>query len=250
MITITDPRATGQTPFPIEAMPLKITTADPKQLQRMVPGLPPEAIDELAGKARQVTYRPEEPVMGERDRWSPALVAEGTLRLAIRSRDGREATVRIFGRGVFLGLVAMFNPEYSNAFHERSIFAVTRTSLIFFDSPTVMRLAQKHGPFAVHLLRGTVEWGGSAIDAVGRYAFQSVRERLAGHLVCTATEDADGRLVTAATQQQLANAIGSVREVVARTLHELREDGLVDVSRAKVTLLDRERLARDARRVT
>jgi len=48
------------------------------------------------------------------------------------------------------------------------------------------------------------------------------------------------------TQQQLADAVGSVREVVARTLRELRMDGLISVGRARITILDPKRLAGEA----
>ena len=51
-------------------------------------------------------------------------------------------------------------------------------------------------------------------------------------------------------QQELADAIGSVREVVARTLHDLRVSGTITVSMAKVTILDRERLTQIAHLVT
>jgi CRP/FNR family transcriptional regulator, cyclic AMP receptor protein len=231
-------------------MPLRITEPDRKQLQRLLPGLPPEAVEELAAKARQVTFRAGETIMGERGRWSPAVITDGLVRLTIRSRDGREATLRLSGRGVIVGLVGMFDPDYSNDLHERSMVAVERSTLVFLDSPSLMRMCQRYSGFTLHLLRQTVEWGGALVDAAGQFAFMSVRQRLAGHLLGLASEDAEGRLVASATQQQLANAIGSVREVVARTLHEFREDGLVDVSRARVTVLDRKALARDAYHVT
>jgi len=49
--------------------------------------------------------------------------------------------------------------------------------------------------------------------------------------------------VAMVTQQQLADAVGSVREVVARTLHHLRADGLISVGRATVTVVDRDGLS-------
>ena len=67
---------------------------------------------------------------------------------------------------------------------------------------------------------------------------------VAGYLLSVATPDPSGTLVAPITQQQLANAIGSVREVVARTLHDLRSDGLVSASRARVSILDRDGLMR------
>jgi CRP/FNR family transcriptional regulator len=231
-------------------MPLRITNPDDKQLQRLLPGLPPAAVAELATTARQVTYRAGETIMGERERWSPAVVAEGTVRLSIRAQDGREATLRLIGRGVTVGLVAMFQPDYSPVVHDRSMVAVEKSTLVFFDSQTLMRLCHQHSDFVLYLLRQTVEWGGALTDAAAQFAFMSVRQRAAGYLLSVATREPAGGLVAPITQQQLANAIGSVREVVARTLHDLRSDGLVSVSRARVAILDRDGLLRTAFDVT
>ena len=231
-------------------MPLRITSPDAKQLQRLLPGLPYEALEDLAASARQVTYRPGETIMGEHERWSPAVVAEGTLRLTIRSNDGREATLRLIGRGATLGLVALFQPDYAPVVHERSVVAVERSALVFFDSPTLMRMCRQHTEFVLYLLRQTVEWGAALIDAAGQFAFMSVRQRVAGYLLSVAAREPSGGLVAPITQQQLANGIGSVREVVARTLHDLRSDGLVSASRARVAILDRDGLMRIAFDVT
>jgi CRP/FNR family transcriptional regulator len=51
-----------------------------------------------------------------------------------------------------------------------------------------------------------------------------------------------------ASQQELADAIGSVREVVTRNLHQLHVEGLIDTSRDEVVLLDPERLTEEVRR--
>jgi CRP/FNR family transcriptional regulator len=50
-------------------------------------------------------------------------------------------------------------------------------------------------------------------------------------------------LVVHAGQHELADAIGSVREVVTRNLHQLNEEGLIDVSRDEVVILDPVALA-------
>jgi CRP/FNR family transcriptional regulator len=44
--------------------------------------------------------------------------------------------------------------------------------------------------------------------------------------------------VVHATQQELADAVGTVREVVTRTLRGLREEGKVETRRDEIILLD------------
>jgi CRP-like cAMP-binding protein len=79
-------------------------------------------------------------------------------------------------------------------------------------------------------------------------AFMSIRQRLVRQLLLLATPGPGQCLVVRAAQQDLADAIGSVREVVTRNLHQLHVEGLIDTRRDEIILLDPERLAEDARR--
>src|SRR5947208_2338039 len=62
------------------------------------------------------------------------------------------------------------------------------------------------------------------LEELAGKTFATVRQRVVRHLLDLAASrrTADGRLVALVNQQDLANSVGSVREVVARILHELR----------------------------
>jgi CRP/FNR family cyclic AMP-dependent transcriptional regulator len=77
------------------------------------------------------------------------------------------------------------------------------------------------------------------LDAFAGTAFGSVRQRVARHLLDLATaRQRDARLVAAVNQQALADAVGTAREVVARTVHDFRAAGLIETSREGIVLLD------------
>jgi CRP-like cAMP-binding protein len=76
-----------------------------------------------------------------------------------------------------------------------------------------------------------------ALDDLSEQAFLSVRQRLIRHLLNLAT-GRESPLVVRVTQQELADSVGSVREVVTRTLRRLREEGLLQTSRDQIVLLD------------
>ena len=82
-------------------------------------------------------------------------------------------------------------------------------------------------------------------------AFREVAERVARHLEATA--HAEGRVAVgttfelALTQEQLATRLGTVRELVARALAQLRRSGVVAQRGRRVTILDPARLATRAR---
>jgi CRP/FNR family transcriptional regulator, cyclic AMP receptor protein len=209
-------------------------------------GVPEAAIEELAGSARGVVYAGGETVFGGGSQLVPGLVVDGAIRLIVRSADGREATLRTVGRGGMFGLIGLFDAQRSVVTVERSLVAGPRTTVHLFEPATLMRVALRHAGLAMHLARHLAESANVLTDTAGQFAFMTVRQRLSAHLLGIAAHEPDGRLAAGATQQQLANAIGSVREVVARTLHDLREEGLIEVSRGRVTILEPGALAANA----
>ena len=75
-------------------------------------------------------------------------------------------------------------------------------------------------------------------------AFGTVRQRVAAHLldIASARQRPGGQLVARTSQQELADAAGSVREVVARVLRDLRLSGLVTTTTDGLRVLDPARL--------
>jgi DNA-binding IscR family transcriptional regulator len=71
-------------------------------------------------------------------------------------------------------------------------------------------------------------------------AFQPVRARIAHHLLAL-TERRKSN-TQSVHQAELAAAVGSVREVVGRTLGTLREAGLVEVCQAGITAVNEKGL--------
>jgi CRP/FNR family transcriptional regulator len=76
-------------------------------------------------------------------------------------------------------------------------------------------------------------------DLVEEIAFAPLEQRLARRLLVEA--DAEG--IVRKTHQQLASDVGSVREVVSRLLGEWVDDGLVEIRRSQVQVIDRASLA-------
>ena len=60
--------------------------------------------------------------------------------------------------------------------------------------------------------------------------------------LATTRHRSDARLSTHLCQQELADAVGSVREVVSRALRDLRAAGIVATSTDEVVILDAARL--------
>lgn len=89
--------------------------------------------------------------------------------------------------------------------------------------------------FVFHLFADRIA---ELMQLVEEVAFARLDQRLAKHLV------AGDATVLHTTHQQLAEALGSVREIVSRLLKGFAAQGLVSLGREQITLLDRAALAR------
>jgi CRP/FNR family transcriptional regulator, cyclic AMP receptor protein len=79
------------------------------------------------------------------------------------------------------------------------------------------------------------------MDLLGLNTFGSLRRRIARHLLLVAALT-DGELVPL-KQQQLADAVGTIRESVARVLGQFQRQGLVQRTPAGLIVTNAERLA-------
>lgn len=150
------------------------------------------------------------------------LLHSGQARVAVVSKEGRAATVRYAGPGQVLGLPAAIYDASPIA-----AYAITDCEMSMLNVNNLRRLAQNDPKVAWLLLQQTCAIIYETVEILGDTIFGTVEQRVSRHLLDLASNSGDGLIVTV-EQQEIADAIGSVREVVARALRKLREAGLVE----------------------
>jgi CRP/FNR family cyclic AMP-dependent transcriptional regulator len=178
-----------------------------------------------------------------RDEESPRLivVVKGLLRVFVTSVDGRQVTVRYARSGDVAGLALVLGGPAP-----MSIQAMTASLVVALRVDTMRALLARDPGVASACAEELTRQLHELLADLSDQAFRSVRQRLVRQLLLLATPDPGRRLVVRAAQQELADAIGSVREVITRNLHVLHSEGLIDTSRDEIVLLDPERLAEEA----
>jgi len=202
--------------------------------------LPPELVAALTAEATRTLVRAGETIHGEGEA-APhlELVMSGLVRARVSAPDGRMLTVRYCRAGALVGTATLF-AEGTRPF---GIQALTDSSVFTFRPLIVRQLAAQEVRVANALLAETSARVLSFLGELSGSAFATVRQRLARHLLDLASERRHGReLVAAITQQELAEATGTVREVVVRVLRELRQEGVVHTGPHGITILEPERL--------
>jgi CRP/FNR family transcriptional regulator, cyclic AMP receptor protein len=161
----------------------------------------------------------------------------------VTAPDGRTMTVRYCRPGALIGVVSLFATPFSLP---ATIQAVTDAQLLVLRASVVQQAAERDVRVARALLDELSERTLSFIAEIPS-AFATVRQRVARHLLDLASESQRGsELLAAIGQQDLADAVGTVREVVVRALRDLRQEGLLRTGREGIVLLDPERLAAEA----
>ena len=80
------------------------------------------------------------------------------------------------------------------------------------------------------------------LGTVEELSFYQVTNRLARLINQLPAEQLEGPKETRLTQDALAARLGTVREVVARSLRELERSGAIRVNRGQIQVIDHERL--------
>jgi CRP/FNR family transcriptional regulator len=197
--------------------------------------LPERTWRSLFVRAREIDAPPKTVLYPETEQARAAhlvLILDGLVRVYRTSRSGREVTLRYARRGDILGLpsvVAEVSPAAAQA--------VIPTRVVAMSAQVLRARAQRDSQLAWAMAE---EMAGSLFNIQERLAhnvFAPVRSRVARYLLDVATPAAAGSVV-AASYEDIAGAIGTVREVVARTLAAFRDEGLTRRIDAGIALVD------------
>jgi CRP/FNR family transcriptional regulator len=204
--------------------------------------VPATTIESLIRGGRIVEFASGHTVYAEAATEDVAVVMQGLLRVYMHTGDGRQVTVRYVRAGDLLGvpaLVAGPAPVF--------VQAVASGMAFFFDVEDVRRAAMRDAVFAWAFAQESVHRLYDILEELAGNTFASVRQRVARHLLDLASaRPGENRTLTAlVNQQDLANSVGSVREVIARILAELRAERLVRTSPGRVEILDPVRMSRE-----
>jgi CRP/FNR family transcriptional regulator len=166
------------------------------------------------------------------------LVISGVVRGFVTAPDGRTMTVRYARPGALIGVVSLFNAGFAMP---ASIQALVDSELLALSPAVVRRAAALDPRVSRALLRELSERVMSMWYELPGSIFTTVRQRLARHLLELASQ-AGPELVVTVSQQQVADAVGTAREVVVRALRELRATGAVRTERDHIVIVDPARL--------
>jgi len=199
------------------------------------------SLAELAEMDRQITMSSCEPgkifYMPEDSGEVLFLLKKGRVQLYRLSPSGKKLVVATLGPGAIFGEMSLVGQGMHNTFAE----AVDECMLCVMSRADVERLMREKPEVALRFMESLGDRLTQMERRLEDIAFKSIPARLARLLLRLASEE-EGDQVTGYTHQDLGEMLGTYRETITQTLNEIKADGLVEIGRKKIILLDRERL--------
>jgi CRP/FNR family transcriptional regulator len=158
-------------------------------------------------------------------------VLDGSIRVYKTSEGGREITLYRIERGQSC-ILSLGCGKGIDAF-PATVVAEQRSSAAFIPSETVKRLFAEGPSFRDFVREQYTRRIVDVIELVEEIAFRKVDERLIQTLA--GLRSASG--LVSSTHQELADHVGTSREVVSRILKDLEQRGTLELSRGSVRLL-------------
>ena len=211
---------------------------DREKLLKMYPALSDLNVDQLAALLRpeallQLPENTELFAENQPCRGFP-LVLEGSIRVIKQSVNGRELMlyrVKPGGSCIISSSCLLGKTQYNARGITETAIKLLVLPLPLFSSLIIQNPGFRD--FVFHLFSERIA---NLMELVEEVAFTRLDQRLAKQLLSRPDN------VLNITHQQLANELGSVREIISRLLKGFAAQGLVGLSREQITILDREKL--------
>lgn len=217
-----------------------------------------DALARVADAALRRAYESGEVIIFEGDPCEAAyFIAKGQVRVSRLAASGREQVLARLGSGQAFNTVPPFRPGGIN---HATVEALAPVVLYVVSSADLRRLVGECPELALALLQDFAGRLDHLTDLVEDLSLRTVRGRLARFLLEHGSSEhgssehgssehggtvGDGTVTRRWTQDEIAAHIGTVRDMVGRTLRAFVDAGLMEMRRQRIVLLDREGLEKE-----
>ena len=160
------------------------------------------------------------------------------------SPEGREQILMFFGPGQ----PANFPPVFAEQPNPATLIALEACDLWAIEQTTLLALLDRYPAMARQVIRALAGRLLYTVSLIEDLALRSVTARLA-KLLLLQLEESGQTVITRhrwATQAEIAARLGTVPDVVNRALRSLADEGLIQVDRRLMVILDRDGLTTKA----
>jgi CRP/FNR family transcriptional regulator len=193
--------------------------------------LPDEILREITEHTQLRTFERGEILFWEDDPCAGLhIIEEGSVKLYRISPQGRQYIIRVLQEGDTCNEV----PAFDGGTNPVNVETLERSKVWVIDAETLRALVKSHSDFALKVLSNFGKNLRGLVRMVSEMAFYQVTNRLARLISELPADEPRHHL----TQEQLAAQLGTVREVVARSLKELERSGAIRIEDRRIHVAD------------
>ena len=167
------------------------------------------------------------------------IISRGRVRIFKTSASGREQVLAVERPG---GLIAEI-PVFDGGPYPASAAAIEDTEIAFISRRDFQAYCLEHPEVALKVLAVVGARLRRLVAIIEELSFTTIRQRLVAMLVRLAQSDgkktARGvEFLLPSSHQELANQLGTVRELISRNLTRLQAEGLLEVDSRQIVVKD------------
>ncbi len=172
------------------------------------------------------------------------ILTEGSVKVELMNAEGKELTLTILTPYQFLGELALLDDVPRSA----TVVSMEQSVLLSINKRDFARVLENYPRMSIPMLRQLTRRVRVLTDDIASMAFLDSYSRVTRKILNLAEEmgqDTGGGHILIdrpLTHQQLANLVGTTRETVTKILNEMKDNGLLDIRRHRITILDRDEL--------
>ena len=160
-------------------------------------------------------------------------VSSGSLRVYCLSEEGREVTLYRVEAGEVCILSASCLMD--SIVFDVLIEAIEETTVSLIPSPILHKVEEENHLVELYIYKNATEKFSEVLWTIQQVLFMKIDQRIANFLHDESLRQ-KSRLLSV-THEAIAREIGSVREVVSKTLKYMEEEDLVRLGRGKIEIL-------------
>jgi len=198
-----------------------------------------EILIEISEGMQLLHFTRGEAVFWENERSSGLYIIEkGSVKLYKLSQQGRELVIEVFSNGDSFNEVPVFDGENNPV----NVAALEECDIWVVDAESIRKSLYKYPEVTKAVVLNLSKNLRMLVTKVEELSFFQVTNRLARLIDNLPKEQLSGPSSVRLTRDELAARLGTVREVVTRSLKELERSGAIAVSRREIKIMDQDRL--------
>jgi len=191
-------------------------------------------VEKLLNHSNTKTYPANTIIINEGDESNSFyIIKEGKVKVFVSDEDGKEVILNILEKDQYFGELALLDDQPRSA----SVITARKSILYVISKSDFIGFVKSEPVIAFNLIRSLTRQIRSLTLNVKSLALMDVYGRVA-HTLLDLSKEVDGRLVIEQklTQQEIANMVGSSREMVSRILTDLTRGGYISVEKKLFTI--------------